>query len=185
MSINLSVILSAPNRSINELRDGTMAAAVNTLRSRQNGRHFADDIFKFIFLNENVRISIKISLKLVPRGPINNIPALVQIIAWRRPGDKPLSEPMMVSLPRHICVTWPHLTNWQVNCMSRNQTLSIMINDHVELLNRSILRQPCLPILTRWYVTKFTHPFYRHIIAKPASNWNRLWIIAGMIIYIP
>ena len=50
---------------------------VNTLRPKQNGRHFADDIFKCIFLNENVRISIKISLKFVPQGPINNIPALV------------------------------------------------------------------------------------------------------------
>ena len=36
-----------------------------------------------------------------------NIPALVQIMAWRRPGDKPLSEPMMVSLLTHICVTRP------------------------------------------------------------------------------
>ena len=72
---------------------------------RQNGRHFPDDIFKCIFLNENVLISIKISLKFVPNGPINKIPALVQIMAWRRPGDKPLSEPMMVSLPTHICVT--------------------------------------------------------------------------------
>ena len=69
---------------------------VNTLRPRQYGRHFADDIFKCIFLNENIWISIKISLKFVPKGPINNIPALVQIMAWRRPGDKPLSEPMMV-----------------------------------------------------------------------------------------
>ena len=69
-----------------------------TLRPRQNGRHFADDIFKCIFLNENVSISIKISLMFVPKGPINNIPALVQIMAWRRPGDKPLSEPMMVNL---------------------------------------------------------------------------------------
>ena len=47
----------------------------------------ADDIFKCIFLNENVRISIKISLKFVPKRPINNIPVLVQIMAWRRPGD--------------------------------------------------------------------------------------------------
>ena len=69
---------------------------LNTLRPRQNGRHFADDIFKSIFLNENVWIPIKISLKFFPKGPINNIPALVQIMAWRRPGDKPLSEPMMV-----------------------------------------------------------------------------------------
>ena len=80
---------------------------INTLRPRQNGRHFADDIFKCIFLNENVSIAIKIPLKFVPKGPINNIPALVQIMAWRRSCDKPLSEPMMVSLPTHICVTRP------------------------------------------------------------------------------
>ena len=80
---------------------------INTLRLRQDGRHFADDIFKCIFLNENVSIAIKISLKFVPKGPINNNLALVQIMAWRRPGDKPLSEPMMVSLPTHICVTRP------------------------------------------------------------------------------
>ena len=83
--------------------------AVNTLRPRQNGRHFPDDIFKRIFLNENVLISIKTSLKFVPKGQSNNIPALVWILAWRRPGDKPLSEPMMVRLPTHrpICVTRP------------------------------------------------------------------------------
>ena len=62
------------------------------------------DIFKCIFLNENVWIPIKISLKFVPRGLINNIPALVQIMTWRYQGDKPLSEPMMVNLPTHICV---------------------------------------------------------------------------------
>ena len=80
---------------------------INTFRLRQNGRHFPDDISKCFFLNENVSITIKISLKFVPKGPINNIPALVQIMAWRHPGDKPLSEPMMVSLPMHICVTRP------------------------------------------------------------------------------
>ena len=80
---------------------------LNTLRPRQNGRHFAGGIFKCIFLNENAWISIKISLRFVPQGPINNIPALVQIMAWRRPGDKPLSEPMMIRLPKHICVTRP------------------------------------------------------------------------------
>ena len=76
---------------------------LNTLRPRQNRRHFADDIFKCIFLNETVWISIDISLKFVPKGPIAHILALVQIMAWRRPGDKPLFEPMMISLPTHIC----------------------------------------------------------------------------------
>ena len=37
-------------------------------------------------------------------------------MAWRRSGDKPLSEPMLVSLPTHICVTWPQ---W-VNCRLQN-----------------------------------------------------------------
>ena len=84
---------------------------INTLRPRPNGRRFADDTFKRIFLNENVRISIKISLKFVLKGPISNNPALVQIMAWRRPGDKPLSEPMIVSLLTHICVTRPQSVN--------------------------------------------------------------------------
>ena len=79
----------------------------NTLRPRQNGRHFADNIFKCIFLNENVWIIIEISLKFVPSGPINNIPALVQIMAWCCPGNMPLSKPMVVSLLTHICVTQP------------------------------------------------------------------------------
>ena len=134
---------------------------INALRPRQNRRHFADDIFKCISVNENVWIPIKISeiaggirltslywtadlpassnsslLKTLTQwGPekiaaifqtifsnvfssmkmyspkfvsevrINNIPALVQIMASRRPGDKPLSEPMTVSLLTLICVT--------------------------------------------------------------------------------
>ena len=80
---------------------------VNTLRPRQNVRHFADNTFKHIFLNDDVRISIKMSLKFVLKGPINNNPALVQIMAWRQSGEKPLFEPMMVSLLAHICVTRP------------------------------------------------------------------------------
>ena len=44
------------------------------------------------------------SFKFVPKIPINNIPALVQIMAFRLVGTKPLSEPMMVSLLMHIHV---------------------------------------------------------------------------------
>ena len=85
----------------------SFVSSQSTLKPRQNGRHFADDVFKCIFLNENVWILLKISLKFVPKGPINNIPSLIQMMAWRRPDDKPLSEPMMVSLLTHICVTRP------------------------------------------------------------------------------
>ena len=100
------------------------AMFINTLRLRQNGCHFTDDIFKCIFLNENVWILIKISLNCIPKGRINNIPSLVQIMAWHQWGDKPLSESMMDSL----LINWPQwgkpsvckhikaLTKWTTFC---------------------------------------------------------------------
>ena len=69
---------------------------INTLRPRQNGRHFADNIFKSIFVNENISILLKIPLKLVPKVWIDKIPALVQIMAWPQSGGKPLFNSMMV-----------------------------------------------------------------------------------------
>ena len=83
----------------------------NTLRPRQNGRQFPDNNFKCIFSNENIQMLIKISLKFVPKGPINNIPPLVLIMAWRWAGDKPLFEPMMITLLTHLCVTRPQWLN--------------------------------------------------------------------------
>ena len=58
-----------------------------TLRLRQDGRHFPENIFKCIFFQLT--------------------PAVVLIMAWRHTGNKPLSDPMMVSLSMHICVTRP------------------------------------------------------------------------------
>ena len=80
----------------------------NTLRLRQNGRCFADNIFKScVFLNEDVCILTNISFKFVPEGQINNVPVLVQIRVWCQPGDKPLSETMMFNLLVHIWITRP------------------------------------------------------------------------------
>ena len=55
----------------------------------------ADNNFKCIFLNENDRLAIQISLKFVPRSPVDNKPALFQEMAWCQTNDKPLSEPML------------------------------------------------------------------------------------------
>ena len=79
----------------------------NTLGPWQYGRHFADDHFQMHFPKWNVWISITISQNSVRKFPINNTPALVQIMAWSRSGDKPLSEPMMVDSLTHVCVTRP------------------------------------------------------------------------------
>ena len=92
----------------------------NTLRQRLNGRHFPDNIFECIFLNENWGNSIKFSLKFIPKVPINNILALVQIMAWCGPGHEPLSQSMMVSLAMHICVSRPQ---WVIQVTHNNVQL--------------------------------------------------------------
>ena len=133
---------------------------INTFRPRQNGRHFTDDIFKCIFFKENAWIYIEISLMVVPTGPINNVPALIQIVAWRRPGDKPLSEQMLVSLSMYICVTWPQWVNETKIIFKRfqnkpinaiwNGPMSMAEQNYMSLLYRTSLthevperKQPC------------------------------------------
>ena len=56
--------------------------------------NITDDIFKSVF-NESVWISITISLKFIPKGPIGYESALVQVVAWHRTGEKPLPESML------------------------------------------------------------------------------------------
>ena len=65
---------------------------VNSSPPGQNGRLFADNIFWCIFMSKKFCILV---IKFVPEGPLDNNPALAQIMAWCWIGDKPLSEPMM------------------------------------------------------------------------------------------
>ena len=94
-------------------------------------------------------------MKFVPKGLINNIPALVLIMAWRRPGDKPLSEPMLVRSLTHICVTRPQwvkamqATNHEVNTGTHNEWLSAVRQQAIGqgFWNRGILHH--IPIKTQ------------------------------------
>ena len=71
---------------------------------------------------------------LLPRPQLTNIPSLVQIMAWHRPGNKPLSEPMLVSLPTHICITRPQWVKFRVeNCSYFNWW--IFVNDTTSTYN--------------------------------------------------
>ena len=106
--------------------------------------------FQCIFFNENVLISIKISLQFVPQGPIDDISALAQIMAWRRPGDKPLSEPLMVRLPTHTCVTLPHWVKefsgeyiyiLKAQCVNISNTLISSISTFIVDIRRLYLDQ--------------------------------------------
>ena len=125
---------------------------LNTLRPRQNGRHLSDDIFKCIFLNKNAWISVKLSLKFVPKVPINNIQALVLIMAWRRPGDTPLFETMMDSLPTHICVT-------------RRQWVNIFVHSSLNLFHASIF--------TKVYL-------WRSVVGRRWLSKNTVCIVTGI-----
>ena len=95
---------------------GLSCCRFNTSGARQNGLQFADSIFKFIFFYDNCCILIQISLKYVPKDPIDDKTALVQTMACRLFGAKLLSKPMW----RHClltqrCITLPHIqTGWQL-----------------------------------------------------------------------
>ena len=169
---------------------------INTLRPRQNGRHFPDDSFKYVFFNENARISLKISMKFVPKVRINNIPALVQIMAWRRPGDKPLSEPMMVSLLTHISVTRPQWVKSLSNLCHIIQSLHL-VDRHIswsDLIRKIGYQKGSSAVAVKKFfsfsiqietfilftnmtscVYDFVHEFAPIIlIDRPASTWWRL-----------
>ena len=85
-------------------------------------------------------ILINILLKFVPKGLIYNTLALVQMMAWRRPGDKPLSEPIMVNLLTHICVTRPQ---W-VKCLTFTRFCNLHYTHMSRILRTTYLQShPC------------------------------------------
>ena len=144
--------------------------AINTLRPRQNGCRFADDTFKCIFLNKNIRILIKISLKFVPKGPINNNPALVQIMVWRRSGDKPLSEPMMVSLLTHICVTRPQWIKVNDGPLHRVQYSDVVIFTHAHT------NIHCKGLMSVVILTNFSS----HFLWWGFTHMDTWWFVEGL-----
>ena len=99
---------------------------LNTLRPRQNARHFADDIFKCIFSNENAWIPIA-------EGPIKNIPAFIQIwlVAFSVPSN--YLNQYWHRLPTHICVIRPQWVKPVVVYLFRNpnQNATIFMRENV------------------------------------------------------
>ena len=102
-----------------------------------------------------IKISIKMSLKFFPRVRSNNILALVQIMAWRRPGDKPLSQPNFVSFLTHICVTRPQWIN--INCIAKNCHHKIFVScwsqaqcDLPHYIRRKVMKNTLTVFLKIW-----------------------------------
>ena len=139
---------------------------------RQNGRQFGRRHFQMHFMNRNGRSMIHISLKFVSKGPINNNPALVHIMAYRSLGDKPLSEPMMVSLLTHICFTRLQLLNCNMQRKAYSQDTSYLNQLTISIINRVPLclsvsvsqegRTRCQVFLYSFYCPKWYHHTRQH-----------------------
>ena len=119
----LSATLFRPQRAkcsvgIKERYDTVNTQVINTLRPRQDGHHFEDDIFKFIFLYENWFILLEFHWDLFPMFQSISKLVLVQIMAWHRAGDKPLYKPRWHSLLTHICLTRCRRVKTQSVCHS-------------------------------------------------------------------
>ena len=70
---------------------------INSSPRGQNGHHFSDEIFKYIFMNETFFLNlIRIPLKCGSKGPTDNKSASVKVVAWRRIGDKLLPYPVLI-----------------------------------------------------------------------------------------
>ena len=82
-----------------------------TFRPKQNGYHFQTTFSNVFYWLKMYKFILWFHRSLFPNCQIDNIPALVRIMAWCRAGDKQLSEAMMASLLTHICVTWSQWVN--------------------------------------------------------------------------
>ena len=163
----------------------------NTLRPRQNGRHFVDDVFKCIFLNENVWISLMISLKFAPNVPINNIPVLVQIMAlnqswlvyWRMYASLGLTE-LRISWvqPSVKCVTLAEQTNIDRLIKNKLRYLSML-----EVMSDKVRDETIYPLpkfsgttVEVWeWLSNFIHNFKMDVITYPCWDWSYCLIIKG------
>ena len=101
----------------------------NTLRLEQNGCHFAENIFQYIFFSKKVPKKIKISLKFLPRGSIDNKLALVQVMAWCKTDHKTSPEPMLTKI---LCLT---------TSLDHNQCISQCIS--LSLPCTAVSQSPC------------------------------------------
>ena len=140
------------------------------------GRDIMDAIFQTTFSNgfswmKIYEFRLRFHWSLFLGVQFNNIPALVQIMAWRRPGDKPLFEPMLVFVPTHICVTRPQ---W-VKCRSS------VIFEKLRVIDNKVQRNWCVRMRQGKTRCLRTPRFFPDLCLKIASvifqyaHWWTVW----------
>ena len=135
--------------------------AVNTSRPRQNGRHFVDEILNYIFLNEDLRISIMNPPKCVSKGRINKMQALVQTMDWRRSGDKPLSEPMMAFFYWRTYASLNEFTLWSGKYYIWIQKICHLVPYYMYWYNKQIFTSiVTFGVFNMWpYISLYIHAY--------------------------
>ena len=156
-------------------KDETMNSqkTLHTLPLTHWGRDKMAAIFQTTYSNafsqmKTYELRSKFHCSFVPRGPINNIPALIQITVWHRPGDKPLSESLMTRLSTHICVTRPHWVKgklWSVFWICGYFAVNV------------IKRIPCRYIL---YLGQY-HTSGLILGLRRANEWRRNFVTTSLI----
>ena len=131
----------------------------NSSTPRQNGRHFADDIFKRIFLNEKVSILIRISVKFVPKGsrvptgPYFREKSLFSIVALPAL-EKSLLLNIFDRSPGKVLIFNRCVKTWMINIVLRKLRFSKCCGNDVELFGN-----PSDPLTNhRWRVV------WRHLV---------------------
>ena len=129
---------------------------LNTFRLTQNGCHFADNIFKWTLLNVNALFWFKFQWNSFAKGLDGNKRSLVQIMAWRRAGNNPLSEPVM-ALFTDAYVTRP----WWVNTL---KWLAIFLKISLILKNHngefeSWVKEKCVLCIAGTVELHITHEY--------------------------
>ena len=127
---------------------------INTLRPRQNDQHLPDAVLKCIFLMKLFEFPFKFLWNVFPRVKLAIFKhCMVQMMAWHRPGDKALSEPMTVSLQTHICVTRPQWVKkiWCIGDDSRKKISVSSISKCLHSFNFDIV----MPIMKCIVLTFF------------------------------
>ena len=91
---------------------------------------FCKRCFWCIFVNEKFCILIKILLKFLSKGPIDDNPALVQIMTWCWIGDKPLSESMLIwftdTYMQHYRGRWVNHWSMQRHHLLQRHVITVM-----------------------------------------------------------
>ena len=110
----LPIVKCTRRRKAYQIKICVQSLLFNALRPRPDRRHIPHDIFRCIFLNEYVWISIKISLKFVPEGPINNIPHWFRYWLGADEATSHYLDQCCSSLLTQVCVTRPQCIEWVV-----------------------------------------------------------------------